>query len=401
MTEGEHQMHDSSDVVDVYETTSPTHAVLRKAANEYYAWHHPRKQWVRVQQWCSAIRALLGDLGLGENASFNYLTLPGNELLDVRAVHGVLERERRKLRYLGFNAVSGNAAAQSELNLSRNEVSALPWIHEFSHVEEDRLEAIVNTKSAGYGRVTDVGHFHAINLDLCDSLVLRDANDANGSALGALRELIHRQVQNASPWLLFVTTKIEPGLIPDNVREGFDEAISGNIHSSNEFAERFVEAVGLAGDDQGAEREQAWLTSGEVLVRLFATGLGKWLLQLLCTAAPPRRLSLLSACVYKSGDTTNMLSIAFRCDTPPIEVSDRHGILGDQHARSRIDANEIELAIELARSMQSCFDLDAMLANDRQVTAGLIDQAARLMASARYDADAYKEWARRQVQFVA
>jgi len=402
MTEGDHEIHDNSDFADVYETSAPNHRIPRKATKEYYAWHHPRKQWVRVQQWCSAVRSLLKDLGLGESTPFNYLTLPGNELLDIRALHGVFEREKRKLRYLGFNAVGGNADAQSELNLSRNEVSSLPWIHQFSHVEEDRLETIVNIKSPGHSRVLDVGQFHAINLDLCDSLVLREANDKNGSALGALQELIRLQVQNASPWLLFITTKVEPGLIADQVKQGFEEAISGNINRSAEFATHFGAAVGITDGERPEAREQAWMTSGEALVRLFATGLGKWLLQLLCTAKPPRRLSLLNACVYKSGHTTNMLSIAFRCDTPPIEVNDRYGIFEDGNRQAAVDANETELGIELARVMRECVDLDAMLASDSEAAKEkLIDQAAKLMANARHDPGAYIEWARQQIQSVA
>lgn len=401
MTEGDHEIHDNSDIMDVYETSSPNHRALGKAANDYCAWHHPRKQWVRVNQWCAAVRSLLNDLGLSENTSFNYLTLPGNELLDIRALHDVFARKKRKLRYLGFNAVGRNTDAQSELSLSRNEVSSLPWIHQFSYVEEDRLETIINAKSPGHSRVIDVGYFHAINFDLCDSIARRDPKDVNGSALGALEAIIQLQVQNVSPWLLFVTTKIEPGLISDRVKQGFESAISGNIDRSDEFATHFEEAVGIADGDEPKVREQAWATSGDALVRLFATGLGKWLLGLLCTAKPPRRLRLLSACIYKSGHTTNMLSIAFRCDTTPTEVNDRHGIFDGKNQQADVDVNEIELGVELAQAMRGCFDLDTMLADNPEVAEKLIGQAAKLMSGARYDPDAYSEWARQQIQSVA
>jgi len=103
-------------------------------AKEFAAWHHPRKQFVRIQQWCAEVRKLIPQLGLGHGEPFRYLTLPGNELLDVRAIHGVCSALNVKLRYLGFNSVGANTPDQIELALSQSEVRGLSSIDEFSAV---------------------------------------------------------------------------------------------------------------------------------------------------------------------------------------------------------------------------------------------------------------------------
>ena len=85
MTPDFHDDAAPEDVDDVYSDEVPEHGLLHQAKAEFQRWHHPRKQYVRINnQWCAAARQLIGDLHLGQGDPFRYLTLPGNELLDVR-----------------------------------------------------------------------------------------------------------------------------------------------------------------------------------------------------------------------------------------------------------------------------------------------------------------------------
>lgn len=371
----------------------PDHGVLRQVKTEFARWHHPRKQYVRVQQWCAATRQLVKDLGLGEGSRFNYLSLPGNELLDVRALDGVCQPAGVSLRYVGFNSVQPGSSDQAELNVSRSEVRALSSVDKFSVVVEDRLESLANTRSTGYRRARQAAPFHAINIDLCDSITVRDINDPRGSILGVLAALLQLQLQTTSPWLLFITTLARPGLVSERSHQGFSSALSANTAASPEFKAELAKLISGNVDQLDAELDRAWKGQNPDFLRLFCAGLGKWLLRILSDAAPPRELVLLNSYYYQVGpDGPDMLSLAFRCNTPPAAVSDRDGILEAGPPSSPF--SEVELALGLARQLAASGDLDQMLQDDEELAEKLIGQAGKLLESARFDRTAYETWAR-------
>src|SRR5260221_8832642 len=87
---------------DQYEAQAP-------AKKEFFAWHRPRKQFVREKQWCLQIGMLLDDAaGLSfDNNTLTYCGLPGSDLLDLRCFHDVICIPRSlKLRFLGFNSAA-------------------------------------------------------------------------------------------------------------------------------------------------------------------------------------------------------------------------------------------------------------------------------------------------------
>lgn len=376
--------------------TAPDHGNLRQAKAEFAPWHHPRKQYVRVQQWCAATRQLIKDLGLGPGSRLSYLTLPGNELLDVRALDGVCQPAGVSLRYVGFNSVHPGSRDQAELSVSQSEVRALESVDRFSVVVEDRLESVANSRSPGYARARQNAPFHAINIDLCDSIALRDVDDRRGSVLGVLAALLELQLQTTSPWLLFVTTLARPGLISPRSAQGFGSALAANVAASPEFRAELATLISGSADRLDAELEKAWGRQDPDFLRLFCAGLGKWLLRVLSDAAPPRELVLLSSCYYQVGpDGPDMLSLAFRCNTPPAAVGDRDGILGQAPPPSPF--SEVEVALGLARQVAASTDLDQMLLDDPELAGKLIRQAGNLLESARYDRGAYEAWAEQEL----
>lgn len=372
-------------------TTEAAHAL--GPAKEFAAWHHPRKQFVRIQQWCAQVRKLIPELGLGHGEPFRYLTLPGNELLDVRALHGVCSALNVKLRYLGFNSVGRNTPDQIELALSQSEVRGLSSVDEFSAVIEDRLETVANDRSPGWARARQDGPFHAINLDLCESIAFREIGHLKGSPLEATGKLLQLQLQASTPWLLFITTKAQPSLVGDFARDGFMRALNSNAEASDEFRSKLAGLISSDLDQLDARLAAAWNSQDVAFLRLFCTGLGKWLLGILAHAAPPRQLSLLSACFYQSGPTgPDMLSLAFRCEAAPQAVNDPAAILPTAAVPEL--PSEIDSAIKLTAGVDAMFDLDARLSSDQPLREKLIAQAGQLMATARYSETDYKAWAR-------
>jgi hypothetical protein len=377
----------------VYAREAPQHAVAQEPAKtDFEAWHHPRKQYVRIHQWCAAVRTLIPELGLGVDP-FRYLTLPGNELLDIRALHGVCQGAGVKLRYLGFNSVGLGTPGQAELALSQSEVHALSHVDGFSRVMEDRLEAIANERSPVFAQARQTGPFHAINIDLCDSIAFREIGGRRGSSLAAVAKLLELQAQSTTPWLLFITTKAQPGLVADFARDGFMRALDANTAASSEFRHELASLIEGNVDQLDGDLAAAWNGQDPRFLRLFCAGLGKWLLALLSAAAPPRELILLSSCYYQSGpDGPDMLSLAFRCNTSVQPLADRFAIL--PAAAPAQPFSETEVAIRLAARIAETFDLDGMLAGDADLCDKLIAQAGRLLATARYETAAYEVWAR-------
>lgn len=377
---------------------APEHGEFEGIKTRFERWHHPRKQFVRVRQWCAAAKDLIKELSLGPGVPFSYLTLPGNELLDVRALSGVCEKASVPLRYLGFNSVGKGTAQQAELNISHNEVRELAAVDRFSVIMEERLEAVANDLSPAYRRTREFGPFHAINIDLCDSIAFRDVDDRRGSTLGVVAKLLELQLQTSSPWLLFVTTMAQPDLVSARTREGFMGAINANTAASADFKDELAGLISGTADELDVRLEAAWQSQDPDFLRLFCTGLGKWLLSLLGRAAPPRNLTLLSSYYYRVGpDGPDMLSIAFRCDTPPQELTDQHGILVQPPAAAEA-FSEVQLAIQMARSLRESTDLDQMLLDDPELAEKLIVQASKLMSSARFSVPAYEAWARDELE---
>lgn len=375
----------------------PRHVEPAQGKTAFERWHHPRKQYVRVQQWCAQARALIRELRLPRGATFNYLTLPGDEMLDIRALNDVCANQGVMLKYLGFNNVMPGTARSAELNLSHSEVRDLPGVDHFSTVLEEKLEAIGRTDSPAHHQMRQHGPFHAINIDLCDSLTHHDIDDRRGSSLKVLAELMLTQLTTTSPWLLFLTTMAQPGLVSARNLKGFQDTINANIEASPDFATELARLISGNADELDARMQIAWTQQDPDFLRLFCAGLGKWLLAILCHSAPQRSLRLVNSFYYRVGpDGPDMLSLAFRCDTAPQDLVDRAGILP---AAEQMDPfSEVQLAIALAQELKGAVDLDAMIADDIALSERLVSQAKRLMVSARFSPDAYEAWAAEELR---
>lgn len=378
---------------------APERNEVPSVKTEFKRWHHPRKQWVRVQQWCSASRRLIKELSLPNSEPFRYLTLPGDELLDIRALSDVCAGENVKLRFLGFNSVGSQTPAQIELNISQNEVRSHAAVDRLSRVLEKRLEAVTHGDGQELRAAEDYGPFHAINIDFCDSITFRDIDDRKGSGLGVLAKLLELQLATNKPWLLFITTLAQPDLLSERNQAGFMEAIKANTAVSDEFKAKLANLISTSADGLDARLGEAWKSQDPDFLRLFCAGLGKWLLRVLAPTQPSRSLTLLDSCYYRVGSHgPNMLSLVFRCDTLAQQLIDRDGILPTGAASSnQNDFSEVQLAISMASKLSTSFDLDERLANDAVLANKLIGQAGKLMAAARFDAAAYETWARNEL----
>ena len=381
----------ADDLADVFGPAPAHRSPKPKLPSE--AWHHPRKQFVRLNQWCREIRRLARGLSLPQGTPFRYLTLPGDELLDVRAVQHVCNGEGIPLRFVGFNSVGHDTPSQAELHLSQSEVLAMPNVDRFSVVLEDRLEAIANASTLAAARIRREGPFNAVNFDLCNSIA-QWPFESPKSTMAALQVLLDIQFQSTKPWLLFLTTRVEPGSVAPENWERFRRAIESNLDLSEDFNAALAGLLGVgSGDLRGSLPSLCESQPGELLLKMFCSGFGKWALRVLATAAPSRHLTLLSAYYYRSGGNPNMLSLAFRCDTAPQPMVDPSA--GSQPlAAPGSGLSEPAAAIALAKAIGLLVDLDGKLSADVGLRDSMIEKAGRLMKLARHDDGAYIAWAR-------
>lgn len=87
---------------------------------KFRGWHKPRKQLVRREQWLSEVAGLLPLLRL-DGRVLRYLTLPGQDMFDVRLLAQFCNDKDLKLKPLGFDE---SHSPQTEVNISSNEVSS-------------------------------------------------------------------------------------------------------------------------------------------------------------------------------------------------------------------------------------------------------------------------------------
>lgn len=359
-------------------------------------WHRPRKQWVRRYQWHDPLLQMLSETHFPDDArTVRYLSLPGEDLLDVRVLREACEQAGLDLRFTGLNSVRRGSADDVQLNISESEVRGLARIHSGSMILRERFESIANQRSLAYDEVRRGGPFHAVNIDLCDHIALRAPDPGRATVIDALAEVIQLQLTNAiHPWLLFVTTRVAPDRIDARNLAALIEAISDNLEASDEFGRKTGKLLRAEGDKLRAVLADPGSLDPRTFMNLFALGFGKWLLRFVGAAHPERTLKMLPGCFYAvRPDHPDMLSLGFRCDVAQIPARDRYRLVGGG-AEIAVQ-NEVDHGLRLLEATSGLFDLDEMLGREPQLLESLTVETADLLRSAHYDVDGaagYRGW---------
>ncbi|MCB0143437.1 MAG: hypothetical protein KDE50_26305, partial [Caldilineaceae bacterium] len=174
----------------------------------FQPWHLPRKHYCRLRQWSLHTQKLQKDLKLSNPAQerpLRYLTLPGDELLDIRVLAKVMKTAGITMQFLGFNTASDKLRS-AESDLSFSEVRQLEGIYEKpSEIIQHRIEKIAEENSIARQKVIEHLPFDVINLDFTGSIVGHPPLSST-SYLQAIRWLMEQQCnKNRRPWLLFLT----------------------------------------------------------------------------------------------------------------------------------------------------------------------------------------------------
>lgn len=363
-------------------------------AKEFRPWHKPRKQYLREVQWCETISALVDELNLrGQGRPLGYLSLPGDELLDVRAVHHHCQAKGVLLRFLGYNAIAEEPARVTESRLSEAEVKSLPNIYApSSGVRHDALEDIAIVSSMAHKEARQHAPYDVINIDLCGG-VANSKPQTRRSTLQALRGLLEIQLSTAgSTWLLFLTTRIGRTLLDEDAQTLLHGRVSQNT-SEAAFCNAIQQKLGFTKQNVKDEEGKVELLPDHLLQKCLSLGICKWLLGLVLGANLGWRITLLPSYSYRIGPKHphDMVSFGFRVERNPAPLHDPSE-LTFAVAPIPPPMTEPQLAIAFVDEVAKITDLDAKLLADKALFNRMVDSHGELLSQARYEKEKYIQW---------
>lgn len=357
--------------------------------DEFLAWHKPRKQYVRHYQWSYEIKRLIQRNPPAEGL-LKYLGLPGLDLLDLRHFHAAIcEEQKVMLRFLGFNtSAKPQNSAQTELNISMDEVKHLLHVDSRSEVIGDNFSMLSNQNSLAFQKASEFGPYDVVNLDLCDGFGSHEPGALENTYYDAVNSLLALQSRSPNPWLLFLTTRTDKANINSTLLARLIEKYCSNLESSDAFREASREKFAI-------ETKQAVASAtgqSEGLLQVFLTGLCKWFLGLSLQHAPPTLVELRSAFGYRvlrDAQHEDLVSLALKFTPTAIPSNDPLRIA----TNTSNPPDEGLLATKALQKVASRIDADKKLNDDAALLQKMIDSTADLLSQARYDPIKYRSWA--------
>lgn len=367
---------------DAEEVVRPTDAdTSGKRKSAFAPWHHPVKQFVRREQWVAQVRRLLAQHNPRRLA---YLTLPGEDMLDVRMLGELLKSENCQLDCLGFNSAgASNDDVGSQLNI-QSALRQEGLITDKSITLADRIEEIARTSSQAHNVLSQWGTFDVINLDLCGHF----SAQGDPSAFDAFNRIVEHQRSANRPWLLMLTTRVHPDQL-NATKEHFNSAIQRNLDLNESFAEALSTALDVPAAELRAALPGIWRAADDRLIKLYAVGLGKYLLHLFHSQVQdPAHVELASCLAYRvHAEHPDMLSVVFRIDPQQKQLMPA-GVLAVE-----IPPIEVARANQIAGKAGRLGDIDRILGNDAERLEAFTQESENLLRISNYDTTQFRQWA--------
>jgi len=373
--------------------TQPTR--VRIPTRDFKPWHKPRKQLIRIHQWQSEINSLIEKINF-DGRPLRYISLPGDDFLDVRTLYSVCENHNLQLRFLGFNDRANPDIQNPLVDPTVNEITSLRLIDERSLLAPDRFENLYRSESMASKYVDDTGPFDILNLDLCQSFSnprQRRSNATIPTTYDALLSLIQRQTaQRTEPWLFFLTTRCAPDNVYMDDLKKFWDCIEDNLNNHQEFSDLFNQLVNGKGRNELMSSDIDDNEHRQSFTNTYCVGLGKWLLQTAQSGSPKWKVKLLKSYHYRVRNPYDMLAVAFRFErlvTPPY---DARGLSEMSTPVIEDFASEKVCAIEILKVTSDLQDADLILQSDQKLRDEMILGQSKLLNKAGYSEELYLEW---------
>ena len=362
--------------------------------SSFAPWHHPVKQIVRDYQWCDLAKKLLEEnRPEDERKNLRYFTLPGADLLDVRALSQRLSELKTSIEYFGFDA--GYGENTEELEEARAVYRATEatlrqggFISDNAQILPDRLEDIALAGSQADSQLQQQDIFDVINIDACDHLGYLPPGRSK-SMFDAIERLLAHQVPAEKPWLLFVTTRVDPELMGAPA-ERIQGAISDNLRlHSSAFGQPLADCIGGKVETLATNITECWSVPSLNLMKIFSIGLAKYIMQFFYAQHNhPASVELISSYCYKvHGELPDMLALAFRIHPRGLKIhkATANGV-------SVIAPLELTGALKIVARAKKVWDLDDALKTNKEVLDDAVSGTSQLLAGANYDLEKWRDW---------
>ena len=406
-------------VDDIVPKELPQHVLLRR---DFKPWHRVRKQFIRERQWNQQIsrfvdRHLSRDLQTEENQwsvsadpgssvsapvpetvridrPLRCLVIPGDDFLDVRSMWHRLLGRNWFIEFLGFNETLGSDERQASVHVAQSKIAALERMSLRSTVVPDRFQNIAREQSLARRSLREYGPYDVVNLDLCDSL-LPHGNEAKVQeyyrALLALVRYQHQQ--RTTPWLLFLTSQIDPASANQVGINELGRPTRRNCNSHPAFSEEIAKIIPVAAFNSDSQQIDISQLTTDQLTQIFGLLLGKWLVSILEQARPRWTVQMLPSYRYmiKPDTSVAMVSLSFLFVPHLAPPSDSTGLTG-QAAQPVIEPTELDVAMQLVGAAQRLGDVVEILTADSALYEEMKNSAAELLSQAGYSRDAHAKW---------
>lgn len=405
-------MDESSDLSDDIVPKEPQHSTTKR---EFAPWHKVRKEYIRRYQWNKfviryAVKYLKRELqdpdadsewsvddeieipeSVAIDRPLKCLVIPGDDLLDVRSLHRDTEGIQCYIRYLGFNRGRGSDHVGTQLHVAHNDVTSSSRVSSDSIVLHDSFQLVGNRNSQAYRYVKQLGPFHIVNLDLCDSLFPSVEGDIEAYLTGLHSIADYQMKEMATPWLLFLTTEVSPGEVHIDQFDKLCQPTKANLKHES-FQNLLGEVIPSGVLSKEGQVNLAPLNEKQ-LVDLFGVAIGKTLLGFCSSAGQSWKLEMRGSHVYSTNVEKNvsMLSLVFQfspISRPPIDGTG----LSKLSLPPANSFDEEQLAMKLIKSVQRISNVDQLLQADMSLHSELLDSSAALLEAAGYDRAAYIKW---------
>lgn len=280
MSETDQEIADSVLPIDVGDLAVPAEL------NQTFAWHRPRKHYIRKYQWLRLTENLVdhqkGTPALpqlpGGSHELRYLTLPGSDMIDVEMMGELAISKGAKLTSVGFLAGSETNPSTARAEVRRETLIESGLISDRSYTLSRRIEEIAIKASSTYREFKSRGPYHAINLDACGS-VAPPASFGNESIVQVIHTIMEYQFAHFSGrWLLFLTCDVRQEQFDQETMERLLLAIRSNANAYQQFRDRTVEMIERDDEDLQAALNGYASSSEAAFLKMFCVGIGKWML---------------------------------------------------------------------------------------------------------------------------
>lgn len=374
------------------DVVTPIDTTVNRDRKKFKPWHKPRKQWCRNHQWLLGFNWVIDTHNSQANRpainTFNYLGLPGDDLLDLRIFAHGCGKKGVLLKYLGF--MTGRS---DQLQLSESELHKTGNIASGSAVINEPLESLAKKTSSAYAETKSYNGFHLINFDLCNSIAGNQNSEEN--YIDALKNILELQMNfMREPWTLFITTYACKESISAEVMTKLLEIISSN-NKNQTFSSRFEEELLIEPSKITYAIDDITLLDDQEYFDLFALGFSKWILQICQSVSNNWKISMTPSCKYTTGNPSfqkepNMASFAFKFEHIFQHADDP--LAPARPMNEETDNSETSLALKMITGVTDIFNLDLKIENDLTLKNSLFTHSKNLLVAANYQEEEYQKW---------